>query len=75
MDVLFPSGSTVENSKNGMQLLNNLMIHKLTVNDVMGSISTSRQAVQVRINGRKATFGGRVGDAQCTPRVNYPVRQ
>lgn len=55
MDVLYPSESAVENSKNGMQLLNNLMIPTLTVNDVMGSISASGQAVQVRINGREAT--------------------
>lgn len=56
MDVLYPSASAVENSKNGMQLLNNLMIPSLTVNDVMGSISASGQAVQVRINGREATI-------------------
>ncbi len=55
MDVLYPSESAVENSKNGMQLLNNLMIPTLTVNDVMGSISASGQTVQVRINGREAT--------------------
>lgn len=55
MDLLIPSKSAVENSKNGMQLLNNLMIPTLTVNDVMGSISASGQAVQVRINGREAT--------------------
>lgn len=55
MDLLYPSASAVENSKNGMQLLNNLMIPILTVNDVMGSITASGQAVQVRINGREAT--------------------
>lgn len=55
MDVIYPSESAVENSKNGMQLLNNLMIPTLTVNDVMSSISASGQAVQVRINGREAT--------------------
>lgn len=55
MDVLYPSKSAVENSKNGMQLINKLMIPSLTVNDVMGSISASGQAVQVRINGRVAT--------------------
>lgn len=55
MDVLYPSASAVENSKNGMQLLNNLMIPTLTINDVMGSIYASGQAVQVRINGREAT--------------------
>lgn len=56
MDVLYPSESAVENSKNGMQLLNNLMIPTLTVNDVMSSISASGQAVQIRINGREATI-------------------
>lgn len=55
MDLLYPSASAVENSKNGMQLLNNLMIPSLTVNEVLGSITASGQAVQVRINGRKAT--------------------
>ena len=55
MDVLYPSESAVENSKNGMQLLNNPMIPTLTVNDVMSSISASGQSVQVRINGREAT--------------------
>ena len=49
MDILYPSESAVENSKNGMQLLNNLMIPTLMVNDVMSSISASGQAVQVRI--------------------------
>ena len=55
MDVFYPSDGAVENSKNGMQLLNNLMIPTLIVNDVIGSISASGQGVQVRINGRKAT--------------------
>lgn len=55
MDVLYPSESAVRNSKNGMQLLNNLMIPTLTVNDVMGSISASGQSVQLRINGRETT--------------------
>lgn len=56
MDVMFPSESAVENSKNGLQLLNNLMIPTLNVNDVMGSISASGQSVQLRINGREATI-------------------
>lgn len=56
MDVMYPSESAVKNSKNGLQLLNNLMIPTLTVNDVMGSVSASGQAVQVRINGREATI-------------------
>ena len=55
MDVLYPSESAVENSKNGMQLLTHLMIPTLTVNEVMGSISASGQDVQLRINGREAS--------------------
>ena len=55
MDVLYPSASAVTNSKNGMQLLNNLMIPTLTVNEVMGSITANGMTVQVRINGREST--------------------
>ncbi len=36
MDVYHPSKSAVENSKNGMQLLRNIMIPTLTVNDALG---------------------------------------
>ena len=56
MDVYHPSKSAVDNSKNGMQLLRNLMIPTLSVNDAMGSISASGQPVQVRINGRESTI-------------------
>lgn len=56
MDVLYPSVSAVENARNGMQLLNNLMIPTLTVNDAMGSVTAGGQPVQVRINGREATI-------------------
>ena len=56
MDVYHPSRSAVDNSKNGMQLLQNLMIPTLNVNDALGSISAAGQAVQVRINGHKATI-------------------
>ena len=55
MDVYLPAKSAVENSKNGMQLLRNLMIPTLSVNDVLGSITAAGRAVQVRINGRVAT--------------------
>lgn len=55
MDVYHPSKSAVENSKNGMQLLNNLMIPSLSVSDALGSIRASGQSVQVRINGREST--------------------
>ena len=36
MDVYHPSKSAVENSKNGIQLLNNLMIPTLTLSDALG---------------------------------------
>ena len=54
MDVLYPSKSAIENSQNGMALLNRLMIPTLTVNEVMGTVRTSGQDVQIRINGRVA---------------------
>lgn len=54
MDVLYPSRSAIENSQNGMALLNRLMIPTLTVNEVMGTVRTSGQDVQIRINGRPA---------------------
>ncbi|MBP3537657.1 MAG: hypothetical protein J6J93_09000 [Muribaculaceae bacterium] len=56
MDVYHPSKSAVENSKNGMQLLNNLMIPSLSVSDALGKITAAGQSVQVRINGRTATI-------------------
>ena len=56
MDVYYPSKSAVDNSKNGMQLLNNLMIPSVFVNDALGTVSAAGQSVQVRINGRQATI-------------------
>lgn len=56
MDVYHPSKSAVDNSKNGMQLLNNLLIPSLSVSDALGSITAAGQSVQVRINGRTATI-------------------
>lgn len=56
MDVYHPSRSAVENSKNGMQLLNNLMIPTLSVNDVLGSVQAAGQSVQIRINGRESSI-------------------
>lgn len=56
MDVYYPSKSAVENSRNGMQLLTNLMIPSLTVTDALGTIQAAGQSVQVRINGRVATI-------------------
>lgn len=56
MDVYHPSSSAVENSKNGLQLLNNLMIPSLTVSDALSSVKAAGQPVQVRINGRESTL-------------------
>lgn len=56
MDVYHPSKSAVENSKNGMQLLNNLMIPSLNVSDALGTIQAAGQSVQVRINGRESSI-------------------
>lgn len=55
MDVFYPSRSAVENAKNGMQLLRNLMIPSLMVSDALDKIQAAGQSVQVRINGREAT--------------------
>lgn len=56
MDVYHPSQSAIEASKNGMQLLNNLMIPSLSVSDALGTIQAAGQSVQVRINGRESTI-------------------
>lgn len=56
MDVYHPSQSAINNSKNGMQLLNNLMIPTLSVNDALGSIKAAGQPVQIRINGRESSI-------------------
>ena len=56
MDVYHPSKSAVENSRNGMQLLNNLMIPTLTVSDALGTVQAAGQSVQIRINGRESTI-------------------
>lgn len=55
MDVYHPSKSAVDNSKNGVQLLANLMIPSLSVSDALGTITSAGQSVQVRINGREAS--------------------
>lgn len=55
MDVYHPSQSAVNNSKNGVQLLSNLMIPSISVSDALGTITSSGQAVQIRINGREAS--------------------
>lgn len=55
MDVFYPSQTAVEYSKNGMQMLRNLMIPTLNVDDFSGTVKSSGQSVQLRINGRVAT--------------------
>ena len=55
MDVYYPSHSAVENSRNGVQLLSNLMIPSLTVTEALGSITAAGRSVQLRINGRETT--------------------
>lgn len=55
MDIYHPSKSAVEHSRNGLQLINNLMIPSLNVNDVLGTIQSAGQAVQIRINGRESS--------------------
>jgi len=54
MDVYHPSQSAVDASKNGLQLLGNLMIPTLSVSEALGTIQAAGQAVQLRINGRQA---------------------
>ncbi|MDE6696050.1 MAG: outer membrane beta-barrel family protein, partial [Muribaculaceae bacterium] len=56
MDVYHPSKSAVDNAKNGIQLLSNLMIPALSVSDALGTITSAGQAVQVRINGRESSI-------------------
>lgn len=51
-DVYLPSKSAVDNSQNGLQLLNNLMIPMVSVSDVLGTVKAAGQSVQIRINGR-----------------------
>lgn len=55
MDVYYPSKTAVDNSKNGVQLLNYLMIPSLSVVDALGTIQAAGESVQVRINGREAS--------------------
>lgn len=54
-DLYFPTAESKKLSSNGLQLLNNLSVPTLMVNDVMGSITSLGNTVQVRVNGRVAT--------------------
>lgn len=56
MDIYYPSKSALDNSKNGIQLLNNLMIPALSVTETLGTIQAAGQSVQIRINGRISTI-------------------
>lgn len=56
MDLYYPSRSAVDNSKSGVQLLNNLMIPSLTVVDALGVVQAAGESVQLRINGRECTI-------------------
>lgn len=55
MEVYHPSKSAVEHSRNGLQLLNNLMIPALSVSDALGKVESAGETVQMRINGRETT--------------------
>ena len=55
MDLFIPSPDAKALSKNGMQLLQNLKIPSLTVNEVLGTVSSLGSAVEIRINGRVAS--------------------
>ena len=55
-DVYHPSESALKASKNGMQLLGNLMIPSLSVNDALDSVKAAGETVQIRINGKQATI-------------------
>ncbi|MDE6301233.1 MAG: outer membrane beta-barrel protein [Muribaculaceae bacterium] len=55
MDVYLPSQSAIDNARNGIQLLTNLMIPALSISDALGTITSGGRAVQVRINGRTAS--------------------
>lgn len=52
MDLFIPSPDAKAMSKNGVQLLQNLKIPTLTINEVLGSVSSLGNSVEIRINGR-----------------------
>ena len=55
MDVYVPSKQAVEESQNGMALLQNLMIPNINVNEIMGTVRIGIDNVEIRINGRQAS--------------------
>lgn len=54
-DVLIPSGNARKLSSNGLQMLQYLNVPALSVDDVMGSVTSLGKTVQIRINGRIAS--------------------
>lgn len=57
MDVYIPSKGALNASADGISLLNRMMIPALNVNELMGTVRTGGQDVEIRINGRKASPG------------------
>lgn len=55
MELYFPSESVIKQSKDGLQLLQNMMIPTVVVNDILKTVSSSGSDVQLRINGRVAS--------------------
>ncbi|MCF0159642.1 MAG: outer membrane beta-barrel protein [Bacteroidaceae bacterium] len=55
-DLYTPSTQAREYAKNGVSLLYNMQIPTLNINTVMETITNASGAVQVRINGREATY-------------------
>lgn len=55
MDLFIPTSEAKALSKNGIQLLQNLKIPAVTVNEVLGTVSSLGNAVEIRINGRVAS--------------------
>lgn len=54
-DLYFPTVEARKLSANGLQLIGNLSVPTLMVNEVLGTVSSLGNAVQVRINGRITT--------------------
>lgn len=54
-DIFIPSGDARRLSADGLQLLQNLNVPTVHVNEVMGTVSSLGNSVQIRINGREAT--------------------
>lgn len=55
-DLYTPTSQARELSKNGLSLLNNMLIPSVSVNTVLNTIKANGSDVQLRINGRVATI-------------------